>query len=251
MLDLVRLSPEVLVLPLLGLGFWLGSRPYDVRPAVLTVVLLVASLVSAAKVGADLYYFLGLRNVSALAAGTSGRRVRHLHSVRTSTGPIDGPGRDHGAGDRRVPAEPPDGEPPGQLRLAPCDALLRAERSECRLRPFREAMTLAADPRVHLLTDMGLIDLYQGDRAVAGDPWLFRKLVDLGRIEPAAILDRIELNRTIQSSHAMILTRTGYARNTFGLPQVLVGKIRARYVLARVEPGIFYYVPRRGKGGGD
>ncbi|HEY4561743.1 MAG TPA: hypothetical protein VIJ36_02125, partial [Thermoanaerobaculia bacterium] len=34
MLDLVRLSPEVLVLPLLGLGSWLGSRPRDVRPAV-------------------------------------------------------------------------------------------------------------------------------------------------------------------------------------------------------------------------
>ena len=45
---------------------------------------------------------------------------------------------------------------------------------------------------IRLLTDSGLIDLYQGERAAFGDPWLFRFLVDLGRLRPVTILRRID-----------------------------------------------------------
>ncbi len=64
-------SPDLLLLPAIGVWLWLRdrSRPREVRPAALVLVLLASSLVLSAKLGADMNYYLSLRVAAALAVG--------------------------------------------------------------------------------------------------------------------------------------------------------------------------------------
>jgi hypothetical protein len=110
----------------------------------------------------------------------------------------------------------------------------------------RFAIALAQDPRVRLLTDSGLLDLYQGERAAFGDPYLFRKLVELRLLRPTTIEQWIE-----SGYYDMVITNHDlesplYVEQDFRLPMDLVERIRAHYVLREVQPELFYY-GRRGE----
>jgi hypothetical protein len=109
------------------------------------------------------------------------------------------------------------------------------------LRSYHEAFKLARDPRVHLLSDTGLIDLYQGERAAFGDPWLFRTLVEAGRLQPTTIEKRIESQYYdfIITSHNLESPR--YLQEDFRFPKGLVPLIRSRYSLQRRPPGLYAY----------
>ena len=113
------------------------------------------------------------------------------------------------------------------------------------LRTYREAIALAQDPRVHLLTDVGLLDLHQGERAAFGDPWLFRTLVETGRLQPATMAERIDSQYydIFVSTHD--LDSPGYGRHDFRLPKSLFTRVRANYVYRRSPPGLQFYVPRK------
>ena len=65
---------------------------------------------------------------------------------------------------------------------------------------------VAADPSGRLLTDSGFIDLHAKERAVFGDPWLFRMLVETGRIDPKVLIDRID------SGYYAVIATTGDLR---------------------------------------
>ena len=71
---LVETSPDLLIIPAIGLWLWLwtgrGAETGESRWAVLAIVLLGSSLVMSAKYGADLNYFLNLRVPESLAIGT-------------------------------------------------------------------------------------------------------------------------------------------------------------------------------------
>ncbi len=113
---------------------------------------------------------------------------------------------------------------------------------------YRDAGRAAADPAARMLTDSGFIDAHAGDRAVFGDPWLFRMLVDTGRIRPRVVLERIDSGyyETIITTADFRLP--AYESNAFGLPMALVERLRDRYELVRSGDGLFVY-RRRGSGG--
>ncbi len=113
------------------------------------------------------------------------------------------------------------------------------------LRTYREAITMAQDPRVHLLTDVGLLDLYQGERAAFGDPWLFRTLVETGRLDPNRMAARIDSQYydVFISTHDLESPR--YPGHDFRLPRGLFERVRANYVYRQSPPGLQFYVPRK------
>jgi hypothetical protein len=99
-----------------------------------------------------------------------------------------------------------------------------------------------------MLTDSGFIDLHARERAVFGDPWLFRMLVDTGRIRPRVLIERID-----SGYYETIITMAdfrlpAYESNDFGLPMALVERLRGRYELVRSGDGLFVY-RRRGRVG--
>jgi hypothetical protein len=243
--------PDLFILPAIGLFLWLrgGTQPRAVRPAVLTGLLLVGSLGLSAKTGADMNYYLSLRVAAALAAGAL------WHAVERPAPEAEGGG----------PKAPRSAGPlalliVANLALIPSILLAAgyvvlathevASRSSPEgrqvLRSYQEAFALARDPRVHLLSDTGIIDLYQGERALFGDPWLFRTLVESGRLQPRIIEDRIESQYydIIITSHD--LESPGYLREDFRLPKGLVERIQARYVLKSAPRGLFAYGRRPG-----
>ena len=60
------------------------------------------------------------------------------------------------------------------------------------LRAYRRGIDLARDPNFRLLTDLGLFELYQGERAAFVDSWLFRLMVRTGQITPTRMVRMVE-----------------------------------------------------------
>jgi hypothetical protein len=131
-------------------------------------------------------------------------------------------------------------------------AYLATPGGQATLAAYRSARALARDPGVALLTDSGLLDLYQGERAVFGDPWLFHTLVDLGKLRPTTLIERLDAQHyeVVITTHNLDSPR--YVNEDFRLPNVLIEHARAHYVLRSVEPGPrarqrLYYYGRRGE----
>jgi hypothetical protein len=229
-------SPDILILPVVGLWLWLGDRPPDVRPAALVLVLLASSLGLSAMVGADMNYYLGLSVAEGLAAGAL------WHAV-------------HAAGGRGRSAALL-----GALVLAVCSLVpgtlwaanqakraweeavsLEGPTGRSALRSYQKIINLARDPKFHLLTDSGLFDLYQGRRAAFGDPWLFRNMVATGQVRPGRMLEKIDSQEyDLIVTHHDIFSDT-YETYPFGLPMVLIERARARYEPTGREAGLFFY----------
>jgi hypothetical protein len=113
------------------------------------------------------------------------------------------------------------------------------------LRTYQRVIRAAEDPNVRLLTDSGLFDVYQRERAAFGDPWLFRLLVETGQIGPVKMRAWIE-----SESYDLVVTTAdlfspGYREYEFGLPMVLVEAARAHYKPAGIEGALFFYRKRR------
>jgi hypothetical protein len=236
-------SPDLVLLPLIGLGLALTreNRSQSVRFNVVTMVLLASSLLFSGKVGAEQNYFLSLRIAEALAVGQIWRA-----------------------------ALAKDGRPGASWSAAlvalSCVSLLPSLEQTARqverawtltydltgsmgrltLGSYERMFALARDPKVHMLTDSGLLDLYQGRRAAFGDVWLFRMLVQTGRLQPnriAADIDRQYYDVIVTTAE---LEHPGYALNIFGFPMGLVDRIRQRYTFVRSYGTFRIYEPRRG-----
>jgi hypothetical protein len=240
---------DLLVLPAIGLWLWLGdrSRPREVEPAALALVLLAAALGLSGKIGSDMNYYLSLRVVEAMAAGTL------WHTVHTTANATGAEGR------RRTAA-------PGAAILATIVSLIPSlitaltyfhmatvestfydtPNGRLLLKSYQKAIALARDPRVHLLTDSGLIDLYQGERAAFGDPWLFRTLVETGRLQPTVMARRIDSQYYDVFISTHDFTSPRYVNHDFRLPRGLIERVAARYVLDPPSPpGLQFHVRRR------
>jgi hypothetical protein len=136
----------------------------------------------------------------------------------------------------------------GLTRIQRLAAIFRAPAGQEVLSAHRLAARVVADPAGRLLTDVGYIDVHARERAVFGDPWLFRMLVETGRIDPKTLIDRIDSGyyETVVTSRDF--RRPDYASNAFGLPMVLVERLRARYEFVGVDGGLFVFAkkgPRR------
>jgi hypothetical protein len=235
---IARSTPDVLIVPMLGLAFWLGRRPREVRPATLTGVMLASSLILSGKVGADMNYYLGLRIAEGLAVGA-------LWQATRSAWPVG----------RLAPAALVGAVALSAVSLLPCTMtalgqVVHAWRlaiffegplGRTMLLGYRTATARARNPEVRLLTDSGLIDIYQGERAAFGDPWLFRQLVERGLLDPATIRDRIDSQYYDWIITAHNLAASDYAAKDLRLPMVLAERVRARYVLTEIQPGLFFF----------
>jgi len=239
---------DLLVLPAIGLWLWLGnrSRPRELEPAVIGLVLLAASLGLSGKVGSDMNYYLSLRVVEAMAAGTLWHAVHTNATVKPQSL-------------RRTAAL-------GAAILVTIIALIPSlvtaltyfdlatiestfydtPNGRALLKSYSKAIALAQDPRVHLLTDSGLIDLYQGERAAFGDPWLFRTLVEIGRLHPTVMAKRIDSQYYDIFISIHDFTSPRYVSHDFRLPRGLFERVAAHYVLdPSSPPGLQFHVRRR------
>ena len=238
--------PDLLLLPAAGLWLWRGdrSRPREVRPATLVLVLLASALVLSAKLGADINYYLSLRVAEGLAVGAlwhavhsnaPGQRPRRRSAALAATTLV--------ASALMVPSVVMASL---YVDLATTESVFyETPKGRRFLRTYREAFALAQDPRVHLLTDVGLLDLYQGERAAFGDPWLFRTLVETGRLQPATMARRIDSQYYDVFITAHDLDSPRYVKHDFRLPKGLFERVRANYVFRRSPPGLQFYVPRQ------
>ncbi len=239
---LVETSPDLLLVTAIGVWLWTGrgAGTGDVRWAVLAVVLVGSGLVMSAKYGADLNYFLSLRATESLAIGTL------WHARRTAKGRRRSVAISAAAGLALVSLLPGVFHAASQALLARNQAgFLAGPTGQSLLRSYQKAIRLARDPDYRLLTDLGLFDLYQGERAAFGDPWLFRRLVDTGQIEPTVIMSRIDNQYYDLIVTTSDLDSANRASETFGLPKALAVRAGERYAPIRVEAGLFYYGRRR------
>jgi hypothetical protein len=248
----VRSSPQLLLLPVVGLWLWIRpgdrSRPRDVRPAILALLLLAAALGLSAKVGADINYYLSLRVATALAVAALWHAV---HADAGATAP-ERPFRRSAALAMASLLAIAAVVPALQNAVANAEvsnieaAFYQTPKGHLFLRTYRDAIALARNPRVHVLTDSGLIDLYQGERAAFGDPFLFRTLVEADLLRPTAMAQRIDSQYYDVFISTHDLDSPDYARHDFRLPTGLFERVRANYVRDQSPPGLQIY-KRRGR----
>jgi hypothetical protein len=239
-----ELSSETMFLSVVGLWLWLTRRPRDVRPASWTLLIVAGAVVLSGKVGADLNYYLSLRVVDAMAIATLWHAVYAYEGRSTA----------RSAALAATVAMACFLMQPSLLAatVQVGQSWLRAQNfnepaGRALLLATRSAIAQARNPRVHLLTDSGVIDIYQGERATFGDPWLFCQLVENGRIDPATILKRIDDQYYDMIIMLAEIEGPEYETRGFRLPMVIVERIRARYELKETEPWHYYYRPRGGR----
>ena len=244
---IVGQSPDLLLVPVLGLILWCRRGADDAARAwaVLSVVLLGSSVVLAAKRGSDLNYLLSLRIAEAFAFGSL------WASPRAEAGGNAGGARRPGWGGVLALALAALSLVPGAVMT-----VLRARAEQSRAAFFASPMghevldfhralfRMAGDPKVRLLTDSSLLDLYQGDQAVFGDPFLCRYLDEMGQIDTTWLQGQIEARAFDWIITTSELDRPNYDRYDFGLPQSIVPAARRNYVRIDARAGFFLFRPR-------
>ena len=229
---------DSLYFPLVGIALWLtratGRR--DPRWAVLGILIVLFSVVTSAKRGADTNYYLSMRVVEGLAVGS----LWHAWSISQSWF-------------RSMLL--------ATTALVGCLALALSTYSFYQQTSFawraakvlngsygrglvtinREMTALTADPQSRVLTDSGLFDLYARENAVFGDPWLFRMLTDTGRIDPVVLRNRIDAQYYDLVVTTSELHQPKYDFYEFGLPKTLADRVRARYVFSGTRGELFVY----------
>ncbi|HEY2154257.1 MAG TPA: hypothetical protein VGH33_01410, partial [Isosphaeraceae bacterium] len=239
---MVKGAGDLLLLPAVGLILWTRTRYRDPRLAALTATVMVFALVTSMKRGADTNYFLVLRAPEAMAAAALWAAAREAGSPRRALA----------VGAVLAAAAATSIQSLLSItvffsRIGRMVDYFDGPRGHAVAAAYRDAGRVAADPAARILTDSGFIDHHAGDRAVFGDPWLFRMLVDTGRIRPRALIERID-----SGYYETVITITdfrlpAYESNDFGLPMALVERLRDRYELVRSGDGLFVY-RQRGKG---
>jgi hypothetical protein len=228
-------SPDLFYFTAVGVVLWARPKVRDVRLLALAGVVVPLTLLATAKRGADLNYYLNFRIIEAFAVGTLWHAV-----VSSSTTAV-----------KRLSIAAlfvvlPSTLTALQLAGSAWQTVANANTLENQVlaRTSRELVQLAADPQLHLLSDAGLFDVAQRERAVFGDPWLFHLMVETGRIRPETLKHRVDAEYYDLVVTTRDLTRPEYAEYEFGLPMVLVERIREHYVLRQVQANLFIYVRR-------
>ncbi len=233
---LVELSPEMLIISLAGLAWWLRQHERGMFAAMAT--LLVGSLLTAFKVGADLNYFLPLRATSVLAVGTLWAAAHR--SFRQHPGWVIA-----GTAGAVIVLIPSTLQAIGAARQARAlSSYIYSPAAAPVLETYAALIRLVQTPNIRVLTDSTMLALYQKERAAFTDPWLFRLLVTTGRIQPR------QMEQWLESGSYDFVVLTGdlnsrqYEDYDFGLPLQLVLKARTRYQQVSHAAGFFIYRPR-------
>ncbi len=237
---IVERSPDLLVFAAIGLGLWSGGRWRDPRLFALGLVVLAASLGTSGKRGADANYYVSLRVVEGLTVGTLWHASRTATTRRGRSALVL-------ASALGLAALVPSTLAAAVQAMASRDssALLAGSAGRILLRTYHRVFRAAENPRVRLLTDSGLIDLHQNGRAAFGDPFLFRLLVTTGQIRPTKMRDWIDAEAYDLVVTTDDLFSDRYSKYEFGLPMVLVERLRVHYKHTGTEAALFFYRPRR------
>jgi hypothetical protein len=232
-------SPEMLFFVLVGCGLWMSKEHNDRALFILAGLWLLAAVLGCAKRGSDVNYFLPLRIIEAIAAGTlcaaalrSGRH--HLGwTLLTFAGVLAMVPSTMFAAETAVVAMR------HRAWLDSADGLAERQR-------FQRCVQLAADPNVRLLTDSDRLAVYQGPRAAFFDCYLFRLQADAGRINPQELVDRLQsgwYQYVILSADISIAHHDYFF---YSLPESVAAAVKANYTLQSQEAGQYIYVLRHG-----
>jgi hypothetical protein len=229
-------SPELLIFSVAGVVLWLRQKEYGVALAMLT--LLVGSLLTALKVGSDLNYFLPLRMTSVLAAGSLWAAANDVLPHRRSWVVAAAAG----ALLVLLPSTLNAVSAAGQARTL--SSFIKSPSGARVLETYGMLIQLVQAQNVRVLTDSGILALYQKEQAPFVDPWLFQSLVRTHQIEPRQMEQWLES----RSYDYLVLTADLYSPSyddyAFGLPPPLVRKARGRYTQVAYTAGLFIYQPR-------
>jgi hypothetical protein len=204
----------------------------------LWVMIFGLGLLTAAKVGSGMNYFLSLRVVESLALGEIWGTVRN---VRT---------RSRGGLAAMLLIATMSLAPGTVLAmrtawLAQLDArFYKSQEGQRFLVEQQHLFRLAEDPRVRLLSDSGLLQLHQKERAPFVDPFQFRHMVNSGQIEPDSILENLAAESYDFVITTSDLNRIEYDADALGLPAVVARAARVHYVLGGRRLGLFLYTRR-------
>jgi hypothetical protein len=237
LLDVARASPDLLLVPLFGLVWWLRHDGRDVQLATVAGVFYVVNLAWAGKFGADLNYFLNLQTIVGIGAGslwtdalgsTVRRAVAHCFVVAI-----------------------------GILSVLATTAYLAVVADTSRQQAYTlttwqgheflsgldKLLRIARNPTIPMLTDSDFIALYQGERAAFMDGQDFRVMAENGRIDPTRIQDRLDR----QTYDLVVLSSDihgpDYATYYRRLPDRLASSVRQNYVYAGPVADYFVYLP--------
>jgi hypothetical protein len=229
-------APDLVVFSLVGLAGWIFGKERDSRFALLTAVLLLSSVISSAKLGSDLNYFLSLQAVQGLVAGTQWHAMRAQVMVRPRA---------------MVAALLLALLAMGASVFGLATHVLVARNARCFFRTSEGdwyltcrqiVIRLAQDPTVTLLTDSDLLAMHQGLRAAFLDAQDFRVLVESGVINPSLLRERLESGFY---SHVILtadVNEPSYERYYLRLPAVLTESIRRNYECRGVIGQWFVFV---------
>jgi hypothetical protein len=235
-----KYSPDLLVLTAGGIGGWViiareSGNPVAVKNsaisfATLGAFLLTASFATCGKIGSDVNYFLSLRLTSGLAAGWLWYEMGRHGSWRLILA----------AAVVNVALFASLASPLGSVLIAAENAEWSGRFQDART-IYHSTFELAQQSNVRLLTDCGLIALYQRERAAFVDPFLFRMMVETKSIDPRrmrAMLANEEYDALITTSDVRFPSYDDY---NFGLPPTVARIAREHYVLRYAAAGLFFY----------
>jgi hypothetical protein len=241
LIRVIKWAPDLLVFACVGMFLWTKRRTLELRSLALAVWIIAAGLGTSAKRGADLNYYMSFRAIEALAAGTLWHAAMR---ATTSRGKLEAVcmaavtaivlwptvSKSLSLAEDAINTKSAASGPYGQLMSS----------------TYREMIRMAKDPNVKLLTDSGLFDAAQRERAVFGDPWQFHLLAETGQINLEVIERRIE-----SQYYDLIITTSDlmmpqYGPDEFGLPTILIEPIRRHYESLGLRAGLYFYA-RRGQ----
>ena len=234
-------APDLFIVPVLGASIWLCERPRQTAPIALWLAVGGFALVTAAKFGSASNYFLTFRVVEGLALGAiwaatcapqCRRGLRHSALLLITAASLI----------------------PGTILavryawISRLDAqFYRSQEGHRLLLAKKKFFTLAANPRVKLLTDSGEIQLHQRERAPFVDPFQFRHMVNSGQIQPEVILKELR-----EGSYDYVITTadlfdSAYEADQLGFPQVVTQTAREHYIPQGNRLGRYVHLPRSGR----
>jgi hypothetical protein len=233
--DVASKDPEFFVLTAAGIILWSTGPRQEPALIALAVLLLTASMLTAAKCGSGMNYFLGVSSVAALAGGALWSEMT-LPSSRPKVWQL-------------LAATAMGG---GLLLSARASATYaEAARLDNIWSSARDSLELhnridrtAEDPKRRLLTDYGMIDIHQGERTVFADPYRFKLMVETGQIDPRRLRQMIADREYDLIITGKDLFSNDYARYDFGLPWILAQEARRHYELTGQAFGRYFYLRR-------
>ncbi len=234
---LVNRSPEILFFAFLGCVLWMGQRHRDRALVILTVVWLAAAAFTCAKRGSDLNYFIPLRIVEALAAGTLCAAVRRAERSRLGWIALSTAG---------IIAMAPSTIFLARTTAASLErqAAMHSEAGQAEQVQLQHLVELAQNPYVRLMTDSDRLAVYQGPRAVFLDAFLFRLQVDAGQVDPRELVEQLQSRWFSYIVLSADVSRDYDDVFFYRLPDQVAKAVRANYQLQSRTGGFFIYTPR-------